>query len=108
MWGFFIFAMRTKGNACVGPMTHSIGDGSLERIKNFGPYMVKTLQSIGISSREDLLATDYKQIATALEAAGIRPHLNFFYSIEMGLQGRPWMAITPQEKRDIQRILQDP
>ena len=96
-------------DACVEPMTHSIGDGSLERIKNFGPYMVKTLQSIGICSREDLLATDYKRIAKALQEAGIRPHLNLFYSIEMGLQDRPWTDITPREKREIQRILsQDP
>jgi hypothetical protein len=83
-------------------------DSSLDEIKNFGPYMVRTLQSIGIHSKDQLLATDYQQIARSLREAGIRPHLNLFYSIEMGLQNRPWFSITPREKAEIQRFLQEP
>lgn len=30
----------------------------LKEIKNFGPYMVKVMNMIGIYSREDLMASD--------------------------------------------------
>jgi len=59
----------------------------LKEIKNFGPYMVKIMNLIGIHSREDLMASDYK--------------------IEMGLQGKSWHEITANEKNEIQKILED-
>jgi hypothetical protein len=34
----------------------------LKEIKNFGPYMVKIMNLIGIHSREELMASDYKTI----------------------------------------------
>ena len=34
---------------------------NLEEIKNFGPYMVKILNLIGIHTKVDLLAADYKK-----------------------------------------------
>jgi hypothetical protein len=68
--------------------------------------MVRILNDIGISTREQLLATDYRAIRDALVAKGIRPHPNIFYSIEMGLQERVWSSITPEEKREIRRILE--
>jgi hypothetical protein len=77
----------------------------LEEIKNFGPYMVKIMNLIGIHSREDLMASDYKTIKKNLINAGIKPHLNIFYSIEMGLQGKSWQEITPVQKQEIQIIL---
>ena len=80
---------------------------SLEEIKNFGPYMVKIMNLIGINSREDLMGLDYKTIKKNLINAGIKPHLNIFYSIEMGLQGKSWNEITANEKNEIQKILED-
>jgi hypothetical protein len=77
----------------------------LEEIKNFGPYMVKIMNLIGIHSRDDLLASDYKTIKKNLINARIIPHLNIFYSIEMGLQGKSWKEITPVQKQEIQNIL---
>ncbi len=79
----------------------------LKEIKNFGPYMVKVMNLIGINSREDLLASDYKKIKKDLIKAGVTPHLNIFYSIEMGLQDRPWNEITSDEKNEIKKILTD-
>ncbi len=79
----------------------------LKEIKNFGSYMVKVMNLIGIYSREDLLASDYKKIKKELVNAGINPHLNIFYSIEMGLQDRPWNKITSEEKNEIKKILAD-
>jgi hypothetical protein len=79
----------------------------LDNIKNFGPYMVKIMNLIGIHSREDLMDADYKTIKKKLINAGVTPHLNIFYSIEMGLQGRSWNEITANEKNEIQKILED-
>ena len=77
----------------------------LEEIKNFGPYMVKIMNLIGIHSRDDLMASDYKTIKKNLINAGIKPHLNIFYSIETGLQGKSWQEMTPVQKQEIQNIL---
>jgi hypothetical protein len=82
---------------------HDMGD--LREIRNFGPYMVRTLNAIGIFTREQLLSTDYRTIRDALLARGVKPHPNIFYSIEMGLQDRVWSSITPEERREVRRIL---
>ena len=79
----------------------------LDEIKNFGPYMVKIMNLIGIHSRKDLMDSDYKTIKKKLINAGVKPHLNIFYSIEMGLQGKSWNEITSNEKNEIKRILED-
>ncbi|MFM8838309.1 MAG: TfoX/Sxy family DNA transformation protein [Bacteroidota bacterium] len=79
----------------------------LDTIKNFGPYMVKIMNLIGIHSRDNLMASDYKTIKKNLINAGVTPHLNIFYSIEMGLQGKSWNEITANEKNEIQKILKD-
>jgi DNA transformation protein len=78
----------------------------LDTIKNFGPYMVKIMKLIGIHSRDNLLHTDYKTIKKNLLKAGVTPHLNIFYSIEMGLQGKSWNEITANEKKKIKNILE--
>ena len=67
--------------------------------------MVKIMNFIGIRSREDLIASYYKTIKEDLVKKGILPHLNIFYSIEMGLQDRRWNEITLEEKKEIQNIL---
>ena len=51
--------------------------------------------------------TDYKTIKKNLIKAGVTPHLNIFYSIEMGLQGKSWNEITANEKNEIQKILKN-
>ena len=79
----------------------------LNEIKNFGPYMVKIMNLIGIYSRKDLMESDYRTIKKELEKAGVSPHLNKFYSIEMGLQDKSWNEITANEKNEIQKILKD-
>jgi len=68
--------------------------------------MVKIMHEIGIFTKEDLMNADYRQIKAALINKGIQPHLNIFYSIEMGLQNRVWNDITLQEKKEIQEIVQ--
>jgi len=65
------------------------------------------MKLIGIHSRKDLMDTDYKTIKKNLIKAGVTPHLNIFYSIEMGLQGKSWNEITANEKNEIQKILKN-
>ena len=62
--------------------------------------MVKIMNLIGIHSKKELMATDYKIIKKNLINAGVKPHLNIFYSIEMGLQGKSWSEITSNEKNE--------
>lgn len=69
--------------------------------------MVKIMNLIGIHSRKDLMASDYKTIKKNLISVGIKPHLNIFYSIEMGLQGKSWKEIASHEKNEIKKILDD-
>jgi len=69
--------------------------------------MVKIMKLIGIHSRENLLASDYKTIKENLINAGVTPHLNIFYSIEMGLQGKSWQEISPIQKQEIRNALAD-
>jgi hypothetical protein len=79
----------------------------LDTIKNFGAYMVKIMNLIGIHSREDLMTSDYKTIKKKLIEAGVTPHLNIFYSIEMGLQGKSWQDISHIQKQEIRNALAD-
>jgi len=69
--------------------------------------MVKTMNLIGIHSKEDLMQSDYKMIKMKLVQTGVKPHLNIFYSIEMGLQEKSWNEITSNEKNEIKKILED-
>lgn len=80
---------------------------NLHEIMNFGPYMVKIMHAIGIHSKEDLMESDYLKIKNDLLKLGIKPHLNIFYSIEMGLQNRRWNEITSEEKKEIKKMLHD-
>ena len=77
----------------------------LSEIKNFGPYMVAILNGIGIFTKEDLMNSEYPDIRSKLEENGIKPHLNIFYSIEMGLQDRVWSSITPEERWEVRKCL---
>ncbi len=68
--------------------------------------MVKIMNAIGIYTKEELLNSSYSKIKNELKKLGIRPHLNIFYAIEMGLQNRPWNSITPTEKKEVKALLE--
>lgn len=80
-------------------------DQDLSQIKNFGPRMVTIFKQIGVHSKKDLIELSYREIKDKLIESGIKPHLLIFYSIEMGLQDRSWMDITPGEKAEIKELL---
>ena len=79
----------------------------LKNLKNFGPYMIQIMGLIGIDTVEDLMNADYLSIRDRLTREGIHPHLNIFYSIEMGLQDRIWSDITEKEKMEIKKMLNE-
>lgn len=67
--------------------------------------MISWLNKIDIYSEEDLLQSDYLTLKNKLIAAGIKPHILMFYSIDMGLQDRKWSDITPSEKLELKLML---
>ena len=82
-----------------------MAENNLSQIKNFGPRMVQIFDQIGVHSKKELIELSYREIRDRLISAGIKPHLLIFYSIEMGLQDRSWMDITPREKAEIKELL---
>lgn len=78
---------------------------SISELKNFGPYMVRIMNEIGIYTESDLLETEYSSIQEKLLARKIEANLLIFYSIEMGLQNRAWYEICPIEKAEIKELL---
>ena len=82
-----------------------MAENNLSQIKNFGPRMVQIFEQIGVHSKKELIELSYREIRDKLIASGIKPHLLIFYSIEMGLQDRSWMDITPGEKAEIKGLL---
>ena len=78
---------------------------SISELKNFGPYMVRIMNEIGIYTESDLLETEYSSIQEKLLARKIEANLLIFYSIEMGLQNRAWNEISPIEKAEIKELL---
>jgi hypothetical protein len=76
-------------------------------LKNIGPYMVKVFERIGIHTVQDLLDSSYRELKHKMISAGIKPHVLMFYSIEMGIQGRVWSDITPSEKLELKKLLED-
>lgn len=73
---------------------------------SYNRFLVKIKNFNKIHSRRDLMDSDYKTIKKNLIKAAVKPHLNIFYSIEMGLQGKSWNEITSNEKNEIKKILE--
>lgn len=76
-------------------------------LKNIGPYMVKVFERIGIHTVQDLLDSSYRELKDKMISAGIKPHVLMFYSIEMGIQERGWIDITPSEKLELKKLFED-
>lgn len=67
-------------------------------IRNLGPAVEAACHAAGIHSAEELRALGPDAAYARLIAAGIRPHFIGFYSLVMGLQGRPWNDCRGAEK----------
>ena len=72
-------------------------------IRNLGPAMARSFESVGITDAETLRALGADAAYARLLAAGDRPHFIAYYAIVLGLQGRPWTDCTAAEKIDLRR-----
>ena len=63
-------------------------------IRNLGPAMARSFESVGITDAETLRALGADAAYARLLAAGDRPHFIAYSAIVLGLQGRPWTDCT--------------
>jgi hypothetical protein len=73
----------------------------ISTIRNLGPKMETLLGSAGIRTAEEVHELGVKEVYRRLLLAGRRPHFIAYYSIYLGLQGRPWNDMTPEEKASV-------
>lgn len=71
---------------------------ALTDIRNVGPATANALQSVGITSAEELREIGADGAYRRLLQAGHRPHFIGYYVLVMGLQGRPWNDARGAEK----------
>ncbi len=67
-------------------------------IRNLGPRSIEAFARAGINSAEQLIALGADEAYARLIAAGTRPHFIGYYALALGLQGRPWTDLGPDEK----------
>ncbi len=71
---------------------------ALTSVRNVGPAVERALKRAGISSAEELREMGADAAYSAMMAIGTRPHFIGYYSLVMGLQGRPWNDCQGAEK----------
>lgn len=67
-------------------------------IRNLGPAVEAACRRAGITSAEDLRALGADEAYARMIRSGVRPHFIGYYSMVMGLQGRPWNDCRGDEK----------
>lgn len=67
-------------------------------IRNLGPASDASFARAGIHNADDLRALGADAAYRMLLASGARPHFIGYYSLVMGLQGRPWNDCKGKEK----------
>lgn len=73
-------------------------DAPVSSIRNLGPAVEAACHDAGIHSADALRALGPDAAYARLIAAGMRPHFIGYYSLMMGLQGRPWNDCRGAEK----------
>lgn len=67
-------------------------------IPNLGPASAEAFTRAGITSAEEIRALGPDAAYARLVASGTRPHFIGYYSLVMGLMGRPWNDCKGAEK----------
>lgn len=67
-------------------------------IRNLGPASVASFARAGIHTAAELRALGADAAYLALLSSGARPHFIGYYVLVLGLQGRPWNDLEPEEK----------
>ena len=73
----------------------------ISTIRNLGPAMEHAFQKAGLTSAQDIRDLGPDAAYARLIASGTRPHFIGYYSLVMGLQGRPWNDARGKEKADL-------
>ncbi|MBK0399703.1 TfoX/Sxy family protein [Limibaculum sp. M0105] len=73
-------------------------------IRNLGPASVDQFARAGIHSAEEVRALGAEAAYRRLILAGTRPHFIGFYALVMGLQGRRWNDLGPDEKAELRVV----
>lgn len=67
-------------------------------IRNLGPRSEESFARAGLTTADQVRALGADETYRRLMAAGTRPHFIMYYALVMGLQGRPWNDLDPDEK----------
>jgi hypothetical protein len=67
-------------------------------IRNIGPATEKQFQAAGINTAEEIEDMGCDEAYAILIKHGAKPHFMAFVALWMGLEGRPFTSITPEEK----------
>lgn len=78
----------------------------IESLKNLGPKSSQSLREIGICTIGDLRRIGSIEAFVLLKMHGKNFNTVMLWAMEMGLQGRHWLDITPAEKRSLTAGLQ--
>ena len=73
-------------------------------IRNLGPKSEIAFARAGITSAEDVRKIGAEEAYFRLIRSGTRPHFIGFYALWLGLQGRPWNDLHPDEKGELRKI----
>ena len=70
-------------------------------IRNIGPQSEPQFIRAGLTTAEHVRRIGADAAYARLIATGTRPHFIVYYSLVMGLQGRPWNDCQPEEKKSL-------
>jgi len=75
----------------------------LTTIRNIGPAFATALQSVGITTAEELRDIGADAAYSRLLENGTKPHFIGYYVLHMALQGRPWNDCKGDEKKALRK-----
>jgi DNA transformation protein and related proteins len=70
-------------------------------IRNLGPKSEASFARAGLTSADQVIALGADAAYARLIHAGTRPHFIGYYALVLGLQGRPWTDLGPDEKAQL-------
>jgi hypothetical protein len=74
------------------------GNDPVTAIRNIGPAQAEALARAGIHTASHLREIGADAAYAAMLRTGTRPHFIAYYTLVMGLQGRPWNDCAGEEK----------
>lgn len=73
-------------------------------IRNLGPASAAEFARAGIRTADEVRTLGAEEAYRRLLLSGTRPHFIGFYALALGLQGRPWNDLLPDEKAGLRTV----